>query len=77
MPIRIMGLKQFNIDIFGFLDSGQKINNYQKTIVSPFNIQRLKVHVANKHSTKTSCTMYVFKVFYTNAKKRISIKFVL
>jgi hypothetical protein len=69
-----MGLQQFSIDIFGFLDSGQKINNYKKNIVSPFNIQRLKVHVANKHSTKTSCRMYVLKVLFTNAKKKSSIK---
>lgn len=66
-----MGLKQFNIDIFGFLTSGQKINNYKKNIVSPFNIQKLKVHVANEHSTKASCIMYILKVFFTNAKKKI------
>ncbi len=67
-PIHIMGLKQPNNDMFGFPPNGGKKTTIAKTLQPPFAIQRLKMHVANKHLTKVDCT-YVVKVFFTNVAR--------
>jgi hypothetical protein len=44
---------------------GKEKKTIAKTLQAPFDIQRLKMHLANKHLTKVDCT-YVVKVFFTN-----------
>jgi hypothetical protein len=65
-----MGLKQPNNDMFGFLPNGKKKTIIAKTLQAPFDIQRLKMGVANKHLTKVDCT-YVVEVFFTNVGKTL------
>jgi hypothetical protein len=51
--------------MFGFPPNGKGKKTIAKTLQAPFDIQRLKMHMANKHLTKVDCT-YVVKVFFTN-----------
>jgi hypothetical protein len=62
-----MGLKQPNNDMFGFPTNGGKKLAIAKTLQAPFDIQRLKIRVVNKHLTNADCT-YVVEVFSTNVR---------
>lgn len=60
VELLVSWVQKSNNDVFGLPIGGKTINNYRKNIVAPFNIQKSKVHVVVKHSTKTNCTWVTF-----------------
>jgi hypothetical protein len=51
----------------------RQLTTTTKTLWAPFNIQKSKVHVVAKHSTKTNCT-YRVKVLFTNVRIKSLVK---
>ncbi len=73
VELLVSWVQKSNNDVFGLPIGGKTINNYRKNIVAPFNIQKSKVHVVVKHSTKTNCTYYV-KFLFTNVRRASLMK---